>query len=53
MPVRDAARMLDPIGHDSMLGTLANGSPVTREQLALDDLNNKAGLPTTFAPYYK
>jgi RHS repeat-associated protein len=28
-----------------------NGNPIPREQSALDDLNNKGGIPTTFEPY--
>jgi RHS repeat-associated protein len=31
--------------------TKADGTPVTREQKAMDDLNNKGGIPTTFEPY--
>jgi hypothetical protein len=31
--------------------TKADGSPVTREQQALDDLNGPGGLPTDFVPY--
>jgi len=31
--------------------TKADGTPVTREQKALDDLNGPGALPTTFEPY--
>ena len=31
--------------------TKADGSLVTREQKAMDDLNNAGGLPTTFEKY--
>lgn len=31
--------------------TTADGSPVPREQSALDDLNGPGGLPTDFVPY--
>lgn len=33
--------------------TKADRTPVTREVKALDDLNNRGGLPTTFVPYDK
>jgi hypothetical protein len=31
--------------------TKADGTPVTREVNALNDLNGPGGLPTTFVPY--
>jgi hypothetical protein len=31
--------------------TRADGTPITREAEALDDLTNKGGVPTDFVPY--